>query len=117
MKDVPAEIGLATRPLDRIDLNEQVYNAVRALLLTGRLAPGQRLSLNQIADELSVSRSPVHHALTRLVGEGLVNKQIALPAVTRTAVKEPATQLIAKDDSHKATPSFKAALAAIRAAW
>jgi DNA-binding GntR family transcriptional regulator len=59
-------------PLERVELNEQVYDAVRALLLTDRLAPGQKLSLNRIADELSVSRSPVHHALTRLVGEGLV---------------------------------------------
>jgi DNA-binding GntR family transcriptional regulator len=72
MEAVPVQIGLATRPLQRVDLNEQVYDAVRALLLTDRLAPGQRLSLNQIADELSVSRSPVHHALTRLVGDGLV---------------------------------------------
>lgn len=67
-----AEIGLAPAPLERVELNEQVYDAVRALLLTDRLRPGQKLSLNRIADELSVSRSPVHHALTRLVGDGLV---------------------------------------------
>src|SRR5688572_21410374 len=72
MDRVTAEIGLAPRPLERVELNEQVYDAVRALLLTDQLAPGQKLSLNRIADELSVSRSPVHHALTRLVGEGLV---------------------------------------------
>ena len=72
MTGVDTGIGLAPRRLERVELNEQVYEAVRALLVTDRLSGGQRLSLNQIADELSVSRSPVHHALTRLVGEGLI---------------------------------------------
>lgn len=66
-------VVLPSRPLERVELNEQVYEAVRELLLSDQLAPGQRLSLNQIADDLSVSRSPVHHALTRLVGEGLIS--------------------------------------------
>jgi DNA-binding GntR family transcriptional regulator len=69
---VDTGIGLARRQIERVELNEQVYEAVRALLVTDRLSGGQRLSLSQIAEELSVSRSPVHHALTRLVGEGLI---------------------------------------------
>ena len=32
--------------------------------------PGEKLSLHELAAELGVSRSPVHHALTRLVSEG-----------------------------------------------
>jgi DNA-binding GntR family transcriptional regulator len=53
-------------------LNDQVYEAVRARLLTRELGPGRRLGLQALADELAVSRSPVQHALTRLVTEGLV---------------------------------------------
>jgi DNA-binding GntR family transcriptional regulator len=54
------------------NLNEQVYHELRARILARRHAPGQKLSLHHLADELGVSRSPVHHALTRLVSEGLL---------------------------------------------
>jgi DNA-binding GntR family transcriptional regulator len=40
--------------------------------VTRELGPGERLSLQALADDLGVSRSPVHHALTRLVEAGLV---------------------------------------------
>jgi DNA-binding GntR family transcriptional regulator len=55
-----------------LHLGDQVYEAVRARLLTRELGPGNRLGLQALADELDVSRSPVQHALTRLVAEGLV---------------------------------------------
>jgi DNA-binding GntR family transcriptional regulator len=53
-------------------LNQQVYEELRMRVLTRRHAPGEKLSLHVLADELGVSRSPVHHALTRLVAEGLL---------------------------------------------
>ncbi len=53
-------------------LNDRVYDELRTRLLTRRHAPGSKLSLHTLADELGVSRSPVHHALTRLVSEGLL---------------------------------------------
>lgn len=58
--------------LTRVDLNDQVYEAIKERLLTREFAGGSKLSLQTLADELGVSRSPVHHALTRLVSEGLV---------------------------------------------
>ena len=58
--------------LVRIDLNEQAYRWVRDRLLDRQFGPGEKLSLQALADELGVSRSPVHQALTRLVTEGLV---------------------------------------------
>src|SRR5437763_9188944 len=42
-------------------------------LVTRRYEPNEKLSLQALADEIGVSRSPVHHALTRLVTEGLVS--------------------------------------------
>jgi len=54
------------------NLNERVYDELRTRLLTRRHAPESKLSLHTLADELGVSRSPVHHALTRLVSEGLL---------------------------------------------
>jgi DNA-binding GntR family transcriptional regulator len=58
--------------LVRVDLNEQAYQWVRERLLARQFGPGEKLSLQALADELGVSRSPVHQALTRLVSEGLV---------------------------------------------
>lgn len=54
------------------DLNAKVYESVRAALLSGQLEPGQKLSLAALSEQLGVSRSPVHQALTRLAAEGLV---------------------------------------------
>ncbi len=61
--------------LNRVDLNDQVYDVLRGWLVGGRLKPRERLSLHRLADDLGVSRSPVYHALTRLTEEGLVSVQ------------------------------------------
>lgn len=55
------------------NLSDRVYEELRARLLTRRHAAGSKLSLHALASELGVSRSPVHHALTRLVSEGLLS--------------------------------------------
>src|SRR5262247_2919388 len=54
------------------NLNERVYGELRTRVLTRQEPAGAKLSLHVLADELGVSRSPVHHALTRLVAEGLL---------------------------------------------
>jgi DNA-binding GntR family transcriptional regulator len=54
------------------NLADQVYEELRGRVLGRRHAPGAKLSLHELATELGVSRSPVHHALTRLVSEGLL---------------------------------------------
>jgi DNA-binding GntR family transcriptional regulator len=54
------------------NLNERVYDELRTRILTRQELSGAKLSLHALADELGVSRSPVHHALTRLVSEGLL---------------------------------------------
>jgi DNA-binding GntR family transcriptional regulator len=56
----------------RANLNEQVYETLRDRILRRDPGPGTKLSLHELAAELGVSRSPVHHALTRLVTEGLL---------------------------------------------
>ena len=56
----------------RANLNEQVYETLRRRVLDRRPGAGAKLSLHELAAELGVSRSPVHHALTRLVSEGLL---------------------------------------------
>lgn len=53
-------------------VREAVYGHLKDLLLSGRFAPGERLSEPLLAQELGVSRTPVREALMRLAEEGLV---------------------------------------------
>ena len=59
--------------LTAVNLNERVYDELRTRILSRQEPSGAKLSLHALADELGVSRSPVHHALTRLVAEGLLS--------------------------------------------
>ena len=59
--------------LSRASLNEQVYENLKRRLVRRELGPGEKVSLHELAADLGVSRSPVHHALTRLVSEGLLS--------------------------------------------
>lgn len=76
----------------RTNLNDRVYEELRTRVLTRRDAPGAKLSLHGLASELGVSRSPVHHALTRLVSEGLLTvrsrRGYYVSPVTATACAE-----------------------------
>jgi GntR family transcriptional regulator, rspAB operon transcriptional repressor len=57
----------------RANLNDRVYETLKARLVRRELGPGEKVSLHELAGSLGVSRSPVHHALTRLVAEGLLS--------------------------------------------
>ncbi|MGY6500651.1 MAG: GntR family transcriptional regulator [Acidimicrobiales bacterium] len=53
-------------------LNEVVAAAIRADIITGRYAPGDRLAEERLATEHSVSRNPIREAIRRLESEGFV---------------------------------------------
>jgi DNA-binding GntR family transcriptional regulator len=61
--------------LDALDdhrpLGDLVYNRLRAAIIEGRLAPGQWLRQQALAQEMGVSQMPVREALRRLVADGL----------------------------------------------
>ena len=63
-------------PLERIDgrpeLSLQVYQQLLAAICEGRLAPGARVTQEELAESLNVSRQPVHQALRLLKNEGFV---------------------------------------------
>jgi len=52
--------------------SRQVYRALRDAIIATTLAPGQRISENELAERLSVSRTPVREALIRLRDERFV---------------------------------------------
>lgn len=64
-----AEVGLLRRPAR---LGDEVYNAIYAQLMSHKIPPGGRLSVDQLARELGVSQTPVREALSRLEAQGLV---------------------------------------------
>lgn len=58
--------------IGREALADAVERAIRDAILSGRLAPGERLVESRISQELGVSRAPVREALARLEQRGLV---------------------------------------------
>jgi len=53
-------------------VQESVVAHLRELILSGKLAPGQRLVQDELAVQLGVSRTPIREALHRLALEGFV---------------------------------------------
>lgn len=62
-------------PLPHTDLSEQTYLVLKDKILRRQLEPGARVSVDEIAHGLGVSRTPVTDALKRLAVEGLVEIQ------------------------------------------
>lgn len=56
--------------IDAVKLRENAYFALRDAFTRGAFAPGDKLSLRQLADQLGVSMTPVREAVRRLVAEG-----------------------------------------------
>jgi DNA-binding GntR family transcriptional regulator len=59
-------------PIARTDLTEQTYLVLKDRILQRQLVPGERISVDEVARGLGVSRTPVTDALKRLAREGLV---------------------------------------------
>jgi DNA-binding GntR family transcriptional regulator len=55
-------------------LDHYVYDALLEAIVHGRLIPGTRLVLDDLAEQLKVSRTPIRDALARLTSEGLVRR-------------------------------------------
>lgn len=52
---------------------DQAYEALRDMIVSGRLRAGETVSEVQLAELLGISRTPVREAVRRLVGLGLVD--------------------------------------------
>jgi len=64
------------------------YQALRDDLVSGKLAPGQRLSEASLSREYGVSRSPVREGLARLEHDGLVERRGMVVRVPERSVGE-----------------------------
>ncbi|MFW7340438.1 GntR family transcriptional regulator [Pollutimonas sp. H1-120] len=62
-------------PIHRVSLSEDVYEALVSHLISLRVRPGERLSVDALARQFGVSQTPIRAALIRLETEGLVVKK------------------------------------------
>jgi len=69
-----------------------VYNALRRMLMDGRVEPGERLVVRDLAERFETSAMPVREALRRLVSEDALidspNRGVVVPRVTVEAVTD-----------------------------
>ncbi|TPJ76306.1 GntR family transcriptional regulator [Mesorhizobium sp. B2-6-2] len=97
MQNPDVKLDDDARPTGRIQransLAGDVYEAIFQQLMSLRIAPGSRITVDNLVRELDVSHTPIREALGRLEGEGLVIKTHligyrAAPQITRRRFDE-----------------------------
>jgi DNA-binding GntR family transcriptional regulator len=72
----PGSAVYGARPIaEPPSMRHQVHGQLKAMLVSGELAPGQLVSVQQLAELFGVSRTPVREALLQLVREGLLRSE------------------------------------------
>lgn len=73
-----SDTGAPTRPGTQLKrparLGDEVYNVIFGQLMSLQIAPGARITVDNLARELGVSQTPIREALGRLESDGLVFK-------------------------------------------
>jgi len=67
--------------INRVPLHDQVADLLRDLIVTGRLAPGEKLQIAALAEQLEVSLTPMREALKILAEERLIDLTPNRPTV------------------------------------
>ena len=65
-------MALASTGILPVTVQSATTSQIRRMILDGRLAPGERLHQDRLAEMLNVSRMPVREAIRQLASEGLV---------------------------------------------
>ena len=74
--DVPAATPGEPRTLKRSQgIVDEVFELIRADIMSLRIPPDSRISIDQLARQLGVSQTPIREALSRLEATGLVTKR------------------------------------------
>jgi DNA-binding GntR family transcriptional regulator len=88
---------------------DEVFDRLHERIVTGDLAPGERVDSGEIAQSLGVSRTPVREAILRLDAQGLVERQ-PYRGVVVTAVDVAAAEEVAALRLHLETLAVRAAV-------
>ena len=85
--ELPTSDAISRRPL-----HSEVVERVRALIVHGELAPGERLNERILAERFNISRTPLREAIKILALEGLVkllpNRGAEVTQLTRSTVED-----------------------------
>ena len=78
--------------LERRTLTDAAYAHLCDLLVSGRVAPGEKLSLRDLSEALGVSVMPVREAVSRLIADRALevapNRAVRVPIMTRSQFRE-----------------------------
>jgi DNA-binding GntR family transcriptional regulator len=78
--------------MKHLSLKEKAYEMIKQKILNGDFEPGSRIMEETLADEISMSRTPVREAINRLVAEGFVEnvarKGIFFTSVSKEELKD-----------------------------
>ena len=73
-------------------MHDLVYQEIRRSVMLGAFAPGEKVSLRSLAEQVGTSLTPVRGAVSRLIAEGafetLPNRWVATPTMTRKRFDE-----------------------------
>jgi DNA-binding GntR family transcriptional regulator len=98
---------MALQPPARAPLGDQIATTLRDAILSGSLKPGEPLHENALAQQLSVSRSPIREALLQLERERLIVTRLNRSAVVRRPTPQEINQIY----------TIRAALEGVAARW
>ncbi|MCB1511574.1 MAG: GntR family transcriptional regulator [Hyphomicrobiaceae bacterium] len=78
--------------IKRVTMGSSVHAQLRDLIMAGKLAPGEKLSLRKLAALVGVSTMPVREAVIKLVAEQALilspNRAVSVPLMTRSRFEE-----------------------------
>ncbi|HLU01094.1 MAG TPA: GntR family transcriptional regulator [Burkholderiaceae bacterium] len=66
-------LSLST-PLEKSNLSDMAYAALKQALLSGRFAPGERIVLRELAAGMGISLTPVRDAINHLIAERVLER-------------------------------------------
>lgn len=85
-------VDLGVSPIVRSTVHDRVYEDLRALLMSGRFAPGQPLTIAELSVAFGTSAQPVRDAIRQLVAEKaletLPNRTTRVPVLDRERLED-----------------------------
>ncbi|KAA2213572.1 GntR family transcriptional regulator [Teichococcus oryzae] len=76
----------------RENIASRIYRSVKTELMTGRLRPGETITLRSLTEELGVSQTPVREALLQLASEKVLTvspgRSLSVPVLTEAQLTE-----------------------------
>lgn len=74
------------------NLGDEAYDQIANAIVSGAFAPGEKLTIRQLAETLAISSTPVRDAVKRLLLEGALEqrgpREVRVPVITRDTYRE-----------------------------